>query len=80
VPQLAVLPTLPAAGRADLLPECIAHLANTMDREDQLKKLNLDVLMTTRSEDPRVRLLALRSAVEAWTIAGRQFARKYISI
>jgi len=40
-----------------------------MSREDQLKDLNLGILMHTRSEDSRVRQLALRSCVEAWTVA-----------
>jgi U3 small nucleolar RNA-associated protein 10 len=37
---------------------------------DLLKRLNLDLLMHTRSEDARVRLLALACATETWKAEG----------
>lgn len=47
-----------------------------MSREDHLKSLNLNILMQTRSDDARVRLLALHSCVEAWTVAGSLLSRE----
>ena len=37
---------------------------------DLLKRLNLDLLMHTRSEDARVRILALACATEMWKAEG----------
>jgi U3 small nucleolar RNA-associated protein 10 len=74
--QIAVFPNLSVSGRSDCLPSCVAHLASSMSREDQLKDLNLGILMHTRSEDGRVRQLALRSCVEAWTSAGSLLSRQ----
>ncbi|KAF8315807.1 hypothetical protein DL93DRAFT_2154983 [Clavulina sp. PMI_390] len=68
--QIAVQPLLPSDNRTEVLPLCLAHLAAAMTREDHLKALNLNILMQTRSEDARVRLLALRTAVQVWTTAG----------
>lgn len=36
--------------------------------------------MQTRSDDPRVRLLALRSCVEAWTVAGTLLSRMWMTL
>lgn len=86
VPQISVLPTLPsklpstpslASAARDLLPSTLSHLAAALTRDDQIKKLNLDILMQTRSEDSRVRLLALRCAVEVWSGAGGGLAREF---
>ena len=74
--QIAVFPSLPVSGRSDCLPSCVAHLTASMSREDQLKDLNLSILMHTRSEDVGVRQLALRSCVEAWTLAGSLLSRQ----
>ena len=74
--QVPVFPDLPESGRSDRLPACLAHLASSMSREDQLKDLNLDILMHTRSEISGVRQLALQSCVEAWTVAGSLFSRQ----
>lgn len=40
---------------------------------DQLKRLNLDLLMHSRSEDPRVRALALECSREIWKAEGGKF-------
>jgi len=76
IPQIAVFPGFPVSGHSDSLPSCLAHLASSMSREDQLKDLNLGILMHTRSEDSRVRQLALRSCVEAWTVASSLLSRQ----
>jgi U3 small nucleolar RNA-associated protein 10 len=77
VNQIPVYPGLPVEGRQDVLSACIANFAvAALSRDEHIKKLNLDVLMQTRSEDPRVRLYALRTCVQAWTVAGPRFAGK----
>lgn len=76
VPQIAVGPSLSYEGRGDLLRPTLAQFANLLTREDQIKRLNLDILMHTRSEDARIRLLAMKCAVQAWTSAGSVLARE----
>ena len=72
VNQIAVFHRLPMEGRQDVLSTCIANFAVALSREEDIKKLNLDILMQTRSENSRVRLYALQTCVQAWTAAGAQ--------
>lgn len=56
-------------GKAKVLDTLVA-LMGTVGDDNQLKKINLDVLMHTRSEDARVRLFALQCAEALWTTHG----------
>ncbi|TFY70773.1 hypothetical protein EVG20_g2223 [Dentipellis fragilis] len=51
----------------------LVALADTADDDNLLKKINLDVLMHTRSEEVRIRLFALRSSEALWSAHGSKF-------
>ncbi|KAA1474189.1 hypothetical protein DENSPDRAFT_781033 [Dentipellis sp. KUC8613] len=51
----------------------LVALAEVADDDNLLKKINLDVLMHTRSEEVRVRLFALRSSEALWSTHGSKF-------
>ncbi len=53
-----------------MLPLCISRVLGALNREEHIKKLNMEVLMQTRSEDAKVRLLALKSAIQSWAEEG----------
>ncbi|KAI6022898.1 hypothetical protein BKA83DRAFT_89928, partial [Pisolithus microcarpus] len=55
-----------------LLIGCLVSLVSLLPSSaaDQLKRLNLSLLMHTRSEDARLRMLALECATEIWKAEG----------
>jgi U3 small nucleolar RNA-associated protein 10 len=63
----------PGAGDAEL-EEALVALCNAVtddgDNDALLKRLNMDVLMHTRSDDVRVRIFALRCASALWLTHG----------
>lgn len=61
-------PTMPRQRLISCLLSVLALLPNTSS--DLLKRLNLDLLMHTRSEDARVRILALECTTEMWKADG----------
>lgn len=48
------------------LKNCLGALITVMDDDSSLKKLNLELLMQTRSDDAQVRLFALQCAEHLW--------------
>lgn len=56
----------------EALQTCLNNLVSVMDDELSLKKLHLDILMETRSEDPRVRLFTLQILVSLWESQGEK--------
>ncbi|KAF8335871.1 uncharacterized protein EI90DRAFT_3152860 [Cantharellus anzutake] len=68
--QISVWPGLPSADREDLVPKCITRFFGALGREELIKKLNMEVVLQTRSEDVKVRLLALKTAIHSWTEEG----------
>ena len=48
----------------------LVALADTATDDGLLKRLNMDVLMHTRSDDARVRIFALRCARAMWLVHG----------
>jgi len=65
--QISVWPVLPPSGRDDTLPLCITRVLGALNREEHIKKLHMEILMHTHSDDAKVRLLALKSAIQSWT-------------
>jgi U3 small nucleolar RNA-associated protein 10 len=58
-----------------LLRQCIVSLVETTSDDVVLKSINLDVLLHTRSEEARIRLLALSCSEALWTAhAGKMLA------
>jgi U3 small nucleolar RNA-associated protein 10 len=53
-----------------LLQECFAALLDTITDDTLLKIINTNILMHTRSEDPRVRLFALTCSETLWRSQG----------
>ena len=53
-----------------LLQECFGALLENMTDDTLLKIVNLNILMHTRSEDPRVRLFALACSEILWRSQG----------
>lgn len=54
----------------DLLQDCFSALSENVIDDTLLKNINLNILMHTRSEDVRVRILALSSSEALWRIHG----------
>ncbi|KAF9480276.1 hypothetical protein BDN70DRAFT_905831 [Pholiota conissans] len=52
------------------LQDCLAALVDSVIDDTILKAINLNLLMHTRSEDPRVRILALASVQALWRSNG----------
>lgn len=52
------------------LQDCFAALVENVVDDTILKSVNLNILMHTRSEDPRVRITALASSQALWRISG----------
>jgi U3 small nucleolar RNA-associated protein 10 len=48
------------------LKTCLGALVAVIDDDSSLKKLNLELLMQTRSDDAQVRLFALQCAEHLW--------------
>ena len=53
-----------------LLQECIGALLETITDDTLLKIVNMNILMHTRSEDPRVRIFALTCSESLWRSQG----------
>jgi U3 small nucleolar RNA-associated protein 10 len=58
-----------ADGKA-LLQECFGALLETITDDTLLKIVNMNILMHTRSEDPRVRIFALACSESLWRSQG----------
>lgn len=65
---VAQLSTLPELASSDVSPpaRAIAALAAATNGETTLKKVNMAVCMTTRAEEPRTRMAALRALDAMW--------------
>ena len=59
----------PLHGR-EIVSASLVALGNTATDDGLLKRLNLDVLMHTRSDDTFVRIFALKCARALWTAHG----------
>ena len=59
-------------GPKDVMSAGLVALGGAVNDDDLLKKINLDVLMHTRSEDARVRLFALQCACALWAAHGHK--------
>jgi U3 small nucleolar RNA-associated protein 10 len=64
-----------ADGKA-LLQECFDALLETITDDTLLKIVNLNILMHTRSEDPRVRIFALACSESVWRSQGGKLIGK----
>lgn len=62
----------PLGGKEIVFASLVALGATATD-DGLLKRLNLDVLMHTRSDDTLVRIFALQCAHALWTAHGRKF-------
>ena len=60
-----------ASGRDDV-SACLSALLAVVDDDALAKKLNLDVLMHSRSEDARVRLFSMSCAETLWRAQGEK--------
>jgi U3 small nucleolar RNA-associated protein 10 len=61
----------PLGGRErEIVSACLVALGDTVTDDGLLKRLNLDVLMHTRSDDTLVRIFALQCAHALWTAHG----------
>ena len=56
----------------DTLAECLSSLLGIIDDDTLSKSLNLDILMHSRSEDARVRLLSITCAEQLWRAHGEK--------
>ncbi|KAF7321073.1 U3 small nucleolar RNA-associated protein 10 [Mycena chlorophos] len=57
----------------ELISECLVALADNATDDALLKAMNLDLLMQTRAEDPKLRIFALSCATALWTAHGGKF-------
>lgn len=62
----------PLGGKEIVFASLVA-IGGTATDDGLLKRLNLDVLMHTRSDDTLVRIFALQCAHALWTAHGRKF-------
>ena len=53
-----------------MLRDCLTALTSRVTDDDQLKAINLNLLMHTRSEDVKLRLLALNCSESVWKAEG----------
>ncbi|KAH9044915.1 hypothetical protein EDB83DRAFT_2406035 [Lactarius deliciosus] len=70
MPVLVPLVAHPSAANDDALEAALVALCDAATDDALLKRLNLDVLMHTRSDDARVRIFALRCASALWLAHG----------
>ncbi|KAH9033947.1 hypothetical protein EDB84DRAFT_1578278 [Lactarius hengduanensis] len=70
MPVLVPLVAHPSAANDDALSTALVALCDAATDDALLKRLNLDVLMHTRSDDARVRIFALRCASALWLAHG----------
>lgn len=62
------------------LQECLGALTDSATDDNLLKAINLDLLMHTRSEDVRLRLLALTCSEALWRVHGGKLLGSLFSI
>ncbi|EIN05935.1 hypothetical protein PUNSTDRAFT_137420 [Punctularia strigosozonata HHB-11173 SS5] len=70
VNQLAVCINLNIAEGRDLLSTCLTAVVDATTDDDLLKSINLKVLMHTRSEEVKLRILALNCSTTLWAEHG----------
>jgi U3 small nucleolar RNA-associated protein 10 len=70
IEQVAVCIKLNYADGKSLLQECLGALTDSATDDSLLKAINLDLLMHTRSEDARLRMLALTCSETLWRVHG----------
>lgn len=70
IAQVAVCPRLEASEARAALTDCLVALGEVVVDDNLMKKINLDLLMHTRSEDARVRLYALTCSDALWRTHG----------
>ncbi|KAI9060150.1 hypothetical protein FKP32DRAFT_1760434 [Trametes sanguinea] len=70
--QVSVAVRLNVPEGKDALAECLVSLLAIIDDDVLSKSLNLDILMHSRSEDARVRLLSLTCAERLWRAHGEK--------
>ncbi|KAH9893998.1 hypothetical protein C8Q73DRAFT_694035 [Cubamyces lactineus] len=70
--QVPVAVRLNVSGAKDTLAECLSSLLGNIDDDALSKSLNLDILMHSRSEDARVRLLSIACAEQLWRAHGEK--------
>ncbi|KAF8797612.1 hypothetical protein BYT27DRAFT_7204423 [Phlegmacium glaucopus] len=68
--QIEVCIRLNFADGKPLIQECFGALLETITDDTLLKSINMNILMHTRSEDPRVRLFALACSETLWRSQG----------
>ncbi|KAI0311668.1 hypothetical protein OF83DRAFT_1068421 [Amylostereum chailletii] len=68
--QVPVCAAINTAEAKAALADCLAALCDTLSDDASLKRLNLDLLMHTRSEEARVRILALQCSTALWHAHG----------
>ena len=67
-----------AAGADDALSAALVALCDAATDDALLKRLNLDVLMHTRSDDARARIFALRCASALWQAHGSKLIGMFV--
>lgn len=70
VQQIPVCVSLKLTANKDALSGCLAALVDCLEDDSLLKAVNSSLLMLTRSEDVRVRLLTLQCSVSIWQAHG----------
>jgi U3 small nucleolar RNA-associated protein 10 len=71
VAQIDVCPSLEVADDARaILKQCFSAIVAITDDDASLKRLNLQILMKTRSDAAQVRLFALQCANHLWETQG----------
>lgn len=66
IAQVEICPSLGAGDTKQALRACLGAMVSVMDDDSSLKKLNLELLMQTRSDDPQTRLFALQCSEHLW--------------
>lgn len=54
------------------MQSCLNNLVSVLEDDLSLKKLHLDILMQTRSEEPDVRLFTIQTLVSLWELQGEK--------
>jgi U3 small nucleolar RNA-associated protein 10 len=74
VAQVEVCPSFKLEEARQALKTCLSALVAAVDDDSLLKKLNLELLMQTRSDDAQVRLFALECAEHIWHRHGEKLS------
>lgn len=64
----------------DALADFLVALLGAIDDDVLSKQLNLDILMHSRSEDARVRLLSLTCAEQLWRAHGEKLLGTFLRL